>query len=198
MCELHVVLASASPRRRQLLQQVGIACIVDPADICEASIQRKHPDTLAKTLAEEKALTVSRRHTQGYIVGADTFITVDGAVLNKPGDEQEAFAMLRQLSGRTHQVVSGVAVVDAAAGQLVSDTAVTHVTFRQLDDEHITRYIATGEPFDKAGAYGIQERGALFVSHIQGCYPNVVGLPLATLVRLFAKLGVDILPCPAK
>lgn len=188
-----IILASASPRRRELLSSLGLRFTVDPADIDEESIRCSTPWEQAVALSRAKALHVARRHAQGLVVGADTLVVIDGEVLGKPAGPAEARAMLRTLSGRTHEVYTGVTVVDAATGRHESAYERTEVTFRPLTDEQIDRYIATGEPFDKAGGYGIQGIGALLVARICGCYPNVVGLPLVALARLLEHFGVVVL-----
>lgn len=193
MCDVAIILASASPRRRELLTGIGLSFIVDPADVDETNETELDPVARALALASRKARRVSERRERGLVIGADTIVVIDGVILGKPSDAEEASAMLRRLSGRTHEVITAVAIVDAASGRMEAAHATTRVTFRPLSEGEIARYIATGEPFDKAGGYGIQGRGALLVERIEGCYPNVVGLPLVTLADLFTKFGVDLL-----
>lgn len=193
MLRTPIVLASASPRRRELLASVGLTFTVDPADVDEESMSQLEPRQQAVALAELKAGHVARRYADAVVIGADTIVTVDGQALGKPEDAEDARRMLRMLSGRTHEVITGVAVVDAATGRMASDAERTLVTFRALSEEEIARYVASGEPMDKAGAYAIQGRGALLVSRIEGCYPNVVGLPLVVLLRLLRPFGVVVL-----
>lgn len=188
-----IILASASPRRRELLASIGLEFTIDPADIDEASIHRPSPEEEAVALSESKAVHVANRHTQGIVIGADTIVIIGDEVLGKPAHPDQAKAMLHKLSGRTHQVITGVTVVNAATGRKQSAYESTRVTFRSLTQAMIERYVATGEPMDKAGSYGIQGVGALLVSKIEGCYPNVVGLPLVTLTRLLEQFGVDVL-----
>lgn len=188
-----IVLASASPRRKELLASLGVRFVVDPATVDEASLQHSDPLQLAIRLAELKAKAVAERYVDGLVLGADTMVLIDGEVLNKPADAAQARSMLRRLSGRTHTVVSGVAVVDAATGRSEAAYETTQVTFLPLSDRVIDRYVATGEPLDKAGAYGIQGLGALLVARVEGCYPNVVGLPLVCTARLLERFGFHLL-----
>jgi septum formation protein len=180
----HLVLASASPRRRELLTQAGFTFEVHPAHISEDP--RPGEDAIAYVirLAREKAQAVfaqiaskENAPTECVVLGADTTVTLDNHILGKPEDAADAARMLRLLSGRTHRVITGVAVVTAASAEVAAE--VTGVRFLALSDEDITAYIATGEPMDKAGAYAIQGRAARWIPRIEGCYFNVVGLPLA-------------------
>lgn len=188
-----IILASESPRRKALLELIGVSCIVQPADVSEDWDGSSDPREAARHLALRKAKHVARQHTDGLVIGADTIVALDGELLGKPRSEAEAQAMLQRLAGRTHSVVTGVAVVDARSGHVAAGTETTRVTFRPLRSSEIARYVATGEPLDKAGAYGIQGKGALLVSRIEGCYPNVVGLPLVRLAQLLSEFGVGLL-----
>lgn len=188
-----IVLASASPRRKELLASLGVRFVVDPAAVAEESMSHHDPLQLASRLAEWKAKEVAGRYAEGLVLGADTMVLIDGDVLNKPVDADDARQMLQRLSGRTHTVVSGVAVVDAASGRCEAAHETTQVTFLPLSGPVIERYVATGEPLDKAGAYGIQGMGALLVARIEGCYPNVVGLPLVCTARLLERFGYYLL-----
>ena len=187
-----VVLASSSPRRRELLSLIGIAHAVSPAELDETVLPGEAPAPHAERLARAKATAVAERlgDDPGVIViGADTIVVVDGDILGKPGDEAAAAAMLRRLAGRSHTVFTAVAV--AREQQLVSGVESVDVTFRALSDEDIARYIATGEPMDKAGAYGIQGYGATIVDRIVGDYFAVMGLALGRLVGLLREVGLD-------
>jgi septum formation protein len=181
-----VILASASPRRRELLRLVGIEHTVIPADIDETHPPGEAPAAYAERLAREKAGAVER--DEAVVIGSDTIVVVDGDVLGKPRDREQAAAMLRRLSGRAHVVMTGVAV--AWRGRVSSGVEEVGVTFRALGDEEIRRYIETGEPMDKAGAYGIQGFGATIVDRVDGDYFAVMGLPLNRLVRLCRALGL--------
>jgi septum formation protein len=183
-----LVLASQSPRRRQLLELIGVAHAVVPADIDETWRNGETPVGHAERLAREKAAIVSAKHRDALTVGADTIVVVDGEILGKPVDADDARRMLRRLSGRGHVVHTAVAV--ARADALVSSVETVNVVFRKLTDADIDAYIATGEPMDKAGAYGIQGYGATIVTRIDGDFFAVMGLTLGLMVRLFDELGI--------
>ena len=182
-----VILASASPRRRELLSLIGIPHEVRPSNIDESMQSGEVPRTHAERLAREKTSLVGAGE-HAVVIGSDTIVVVDGDVLGKPRDEAQAAEMLRRLSGRSHIVMTGVAV--RWRGRVVSGVEEVGVTFRELTDEQIARYIATGEPMDKAGAYGIQGYGATIVSRVDGDYFAVMGLALGKLVSLFGELGL--------
>jgi septum formation protein len=184
-----VVLASASPRRRELLRLIGIPHEVVPADIDETMHDGESPRDHAIRLAREKARTVAGRASDAIVIGSDTIVVVDGDVLGKPADEREAARMLRRLSGRAHTVITAVAV--DWEGRVASDAEEVDVTFRELDDREIGLYIDTREPMDKAGSYGIQGYGATIVSRIDGDYFAVMGLPLNRLVACCRALGLS-------
>jgi septum formation protein len=182
-----VVLASASPRRRELLRLIGIEHEVRPADIDERYLDHETPRAHAERLAREKAQAI---HEDGAVtIGSDTIVVIDGDVLGKPPDRKTAAAMLRRLSGRSHTVMTGVAV--CWQDRVASGLEEVGVTFRPLTDDEIERYIDTGEPMDKAGAYGIQGYGATIVERVDGDYFAVMGLALNQLVRLCRSLGLD-------
>ena len=187
MIRPRVLLASASPRRRELLNLVGIGHDVRPANIDETYLPAELPRAHAERLAREKALAIDA--PDAVTIGSDTIVVVDGNVLGKPRDRAQAAEMLRQLSGRSHIVMTGVAA--RWRGELASGLEEVGVTFRQLSDEDIERYIDTGEPMDKAGAYGIQGFGATIVDRVDGDYFAVMGLPLNLLVRLLRSLGLN-------
>lgn len=183
----HVILASQSPRRRQLLDLVGIAHEVRPADIDESYLPGETPRAHAERLARGKAEAIATADDV-VTIGSDTIVVVDGDVLGKPRDRAHAVEMLRRLSGRSHTVMTGVAV--RWNGRIASDVEEVGVTFRRLTDEDIERYIDTGEPMDKAGAYGIQGFGATIVERVDGDYFAVMGLALNRLVCLSRDLGL--------
>ena len=189
-----LILASKSPRRRELLAQMGLTDFeIHPALGEELAQPDLTPPELVQALALHKAQEVAQAFAQSgdVVIGADTIVVLDGQVLGKPHDEAHALAMLTALSGREHHVYTGVAVLqDGRALVQVEDTA---VWFRNASEGELRRYIATGEPLDKAGAYGIQGRGALFVAHLDGDYFNVMGLPLCRLGQLLNELGVELL-----
>jgi septum formation protein len=184
-----LVLASASPRRRELLAGLGLRFDVRPADVDETPRPGEPPADLVERLAGAKAAAVgaSRREV---VVAADTVVVADGDALGKPVGGDDAARMLRRLGGRTHHVLTGVAVRLGAA--LTSGVVSTEVTFRPLTEADIAWYVATGEPLDKAGAYAIQGVGGLFVERIDGSYHNVVGLPLAQLESMCARMDIDL------
>lgn len=183
-----LTLASASPRRRALLEQLGIAHVVRPARIDESRVSSESPREHAERLAREKALRVSESE-EGFVLGADTIVVVDGVVLEKPIDTEDAVRMITLLAGRTHEVVTAVALATGGA-ILESFASVTRVRFRPLGEETVRRYVAQGEGRDKAGAYGIQGVGAGLVEHVDGDYGTVVGLPLAATILLLERHGV--------
>lgn len=185
---VRVILASQSPRRRELLTLVGIGHEVAPADIDESVLPGERPAPHAERLARAKAATLAARHAEALVVAADTIVVVDGRILGKPADAHDARRTLRLLSGREHVVFTAVAV--ARGGEVVSEVAEVTVAFRALGDDEIAAYVATGEPMDKAGSYGIQGYGATIVERIDGDYFAVMGLSLVRVVRLMARLGV--------
>ena len=193
-----VILASASPRRRELLTLVGIPHVVLPADIDESYRDGEEAPEHAERLAREKAATIAAREPGAIVLAADTIVLVEGLVLGKPRDEADAERMLTMLCGQTHVVLTAVAV--AHQGQLRSGVESVRVTFRTLTRERIRAYIATREPMDKAGSYGIQGYGATLVERIDGDYFAVMGLALARMVDLLAELGVryDFGPLPVR
>jgi septum formation protein len=188
-----LVLASASPRRRELLTQAGFDFEVHPADIPEDPHPGEEPIAYATRLAREKALAVFRqlsadpeKRTSLTVLGADTVVTLDDHLLGKPTDAADAVRMLRLLSGRIHRVVTGIAVVTTEKAEAAAE--VTLVTVSAISNEEIDAYIASGEPMDKAGAYAIQGRAARWIPRIEGCYFNVVGLPIARVAALLKAL----------
>jgi septum formation protein len=192
-----LILASASPRRRELLTQAGFTFQVHPAHISEEPNPNEDPIAYVVRLAREKAHAVFTEITRGaaneqrasaapQVLGADTTVTIDNDILGKPEDPADAARMLRLLSGRTHRVITGVAVVTAERTEVAAE--ITGVTFRTLSDEEIAAYIATYEPMDKAGAYAIQGRAARWIPRIQGDYSNVVGLPIALVSTMLESL----------
>lgn len=196
-----MILASQSPRRIELMREAGYDIRVIPADIDETPFDGEAPLTLVERLARAKAAAVAAEHAEPneLTVAADTIVTFDGQILGKPADGDEARTMLRELSGRTHQVATGVCIVKAGdataphAAESLSFVDVTDVTFYELTEEQIERYVASGEPMDKAGAYGIQGRGCVLVEGIDGNYHNVVGLPTCLLAGMLRQVGIDVL-----
>lgn len=185
---MHIVLASSSPRRRELLAQLGLSFTVDPSDADESGLEHLAPRALVEALSQKKAAAVAARHPDALVIGADTVVVIDGEAVSKPADAAEARRMLEKLSGREHRVVSGFTVLNGA--KRVTRSAETRVWFRQMAPEEIDGYVKSGEPLDKAGAYGIQGRGAQFVERIEGDFYVVVGLPLALLAQELRGFGV--------
>lgn len=187
-----VILASQSPRRQQLLDQIGCSHIIMPSTVIENNNTFLNPRELVVHHAALKALAIAPQcESEDIIIGADTVVVLDGQVFGKPVDHDDAYRMLTQLSGCSHQVITGVVVVKGDS--IYSDSQETIVKIRSLSETEIEHYVATGEPMDKAGAYAIQGIGALLVEYIEGCYSNVVGLPLVTFHRLISQAGVRLL-----
>jgi septum formation protein len=184
-----IILASTSPRRKMLLEQVRIPFIVIPPTADETLPTDGDFGASVIGNALLKARSVIAQAEGRIILGADTIVDLDGHPLGKPTDPIDAHRMLKSLSGRIHRVHTSVVLIDSSTGQEMTAHEITKVTFRHLSDREIDEYIATGEPMDKAGAYGIQERGALFIHKVDGCFFNVMGLPLATLWEMLKKMG---------
>ena len=199
-----LVLASASPRRQQLLRDAGIPFTVEAADINETPLAGESPRDCAERLAREKALAVFQRYPENYVLGADTIVVVDDIILGKPRDAEDAARMLRLLSGRAHAVITGVCVVGPETGgqspfandsqpprtenlELRTASETTRVTMCKVSDEEIRDYVATGEPMDKAGAYAIQGIASRWIPRIEGDYSNVVGLPVALVYAMLRE-----------
>jgi len=188
-----IVLASSSPRRQNLLRRLGVEFEVDPSDVEETIPDGASPQEAAEELARQKAEVVAGRHPDQVVLAADTIVVLDGAVLGKPGSPEDAARMLRSLSGRTHAVYTGVALIHRASARVVVDHERTLVTFSPLSDDEIEEYVASGSPLDKAGAYGIQDdRGALLVCRLDGDYYNVMGLPVSKVYRMAREHFPDV------
>jgi len=194
-----LVLASASPRRQELLRNAGIPFVVQPTNIPEVPRPAEAPRAFAERMAREKALTVFRQHPDDFVLGADTIVIVDAEILGKPRDAADAARMLRLLSGRRHQVTTGICLLgpqprteirqlETGFEDVRSETTI--VTVAALSDDDIRSYISTGEPMDKAGAYAIQGRASRWISHIEGDYFNVVGLPVSLVYKMLRERGV--------
>jgi septum formation protein len=189
-----VVLASASPRRRQLLRHLVPDFDVVPSEVDESLEPGPLVDAVAR-LAERKARAVAAGHRDAVVIGADTIVVIDGDALGKPADTRDAVAMLTRLRGRVHDVVTGIAVV--AAGRVLAGTEITRVAMARYGDDVIERYAASGSPLDKAGAYAVQDLGGALVDAVIGSYTNVVGFPLALARRLLTEAGVPLSAPPA-
>ncbi len=187
-----LVLASASPRRRELLTQAGVRHEVMPADIDEQPRPNETPQALALRLAREKALVIARRlgpTPRRTVLGADTIVLLDEEIYGKPADSGDAMRLLRALTGRTHQVITAIAVVDSESLDVLDQAVESRVTMRPANDDELRRYVETGEPLDKAGAYAIQGKGADLVSGLEGSLSNVIGLPIEETLELLARAG---------
>ena len=187
-----LTLASGSPRRVALLAELGVPFQTVVSGAPETIDPRLSPEVQAVALAERKARAVASQRHKGIVLGADTIVVLAGEILGKPVDDADATRMLRRLSGKEHRVVTGIALVDAGTGSLRSSAVSSTVRFRTLRDEEIDRYVATGEPKGKAGAYAIQGIGAGLVSMLEGCFTNVVGLPLCETARLLMAEGITV------
>jgi len=185
-----LILASNSPRRRDLLAQAGLTFTVIPSEVDERQVARSDPDMLVRTLAESKAIDIAEKHPDSWVLGADTIVVIDNQILGKPDSTDAAREMLKRLSGNIHQVFTGYCVCCSHKERLFTDAVKTDVCFKSLSDAEIEWYIGTGEPFDKAGGYGIQGIGSFLVKSIKGSYTNVVGLPLCEVMSFLIGEGV--------
>jgi septum formation protein len=197
MTQRFILLASSSPRRQELIRTLGIPFEIKASEADETVDEGMNPEEIVTALAWRKARTVlnqlDKSVQRGVVLGADTIVVLDGEVLGKPADPEDAFRMLNRLQGNTHEVYSGVTLIDAESGHTLSGYRRTAVTMKRMDKTVIRRYIETGEPADKAGAYAIQGLGATLVEKIDGDYFNVVGLPLALLSDLLLEMGIAVL-----
>ncbi|MCD7032921.1 Maf family protein [Metabacillus sp. GX 13764] len=184
---MELILASGSPRRRELLSLIGLSFTVKKQEMEEVIEENAAPEEAASCLAYQKALLIAEKYPNAYVIGADTVVAAEGKILGKPISTEEAFEMLSMLSGKSHEVITGVSICFNGKNKTFYEK--TEVDFWPLAEEEIRRYIATGEPMDKAGAYGIQGKGSLLVKEIRGDYFAVVGLPLARTVRELKAMG---------
>lgn len=184
---MKIILASSSPRRREILEKYRLDLEVAKSHTEETIRTNEVPEQTAMTLAFHKALDVSKRYPSDIVIGADTIVVFNKEIIGKPKDKIDAFRILNILSGKTHKVITGVAIINIEKNLKVIDYETTKVKFKHLSDDRINKYIATNEPLDKAGAYGIQGLGSILVENIEGCYSNVVGLPLSKLDFLLNK-----------
>lgn len=188
------ILASASPRRRQLLQEAGVAFTVEPSNTDETVLPGESPGDYAIRVAREKAQAVATHHPNSWVLGADTIVALDGHIFGKPQSTEDGFTMLRSLSGHSHQVMTAFVLLDCSGQVQKSQVVSSRVTFKSLSDEQIREYLATGEPFDKAGAYAVQGLGAALVEQVEGSYTNVVGLPVEEVLAVLRCVGIHPLP----
>ena len=188
-----IILASASPRRKELLGQIGLRFEVEPSDYDEEIVAGSEPHETARRLSLGKARTAARKHRNAIIIAADTFVVFGDRTLGKPHTDYEAREMLRALNGQAHSVITGFTVLDTESGKVLSRSVETRVHMRKLTLKEIESYVRTKEPLDKAGGYAIQGRGAVLVERIEGDYSNVVGLPLSALAESLREFGVNVL-----
>jgi septum formation protein len=186
-----IILASQSPRRKWLLEQIGLEFDIIPSTFDEDIEGKKFSKKLIESLAYEKAKEVAgRTDKEALIIAADTVVIMGSEILGKPIDEADAKKMLQKLSNRTHQVITAIAIIDKYEDKTLINSTISKVKFKKLSDREIEDYIKTGEPMDKAGSYGIQAYGSLFVEKVEGCYNNIVGLPLNLLAEMLKSFGV--------
>jgi septum formation protein len=186
-----IILASKSPRRKQILEQFGLNFEVEVSDFDESQIAFKTPIEMVEKLSFEKAKIIAERNPDAVIIGADTIVIFKNEIIGKPKSEKDAIRILNLLSGNMHEVVTGFTVMEDKKS--ITSYVSSRVKFKQLSDAEITTYVATGEPMDKAGGYGIQSKGGLFIERIAGDYFNVVGLPIFALAEVLRDFGVDII-----
>ena len=182
-----LILASGSPRRKELLRQLGLTFDIIPAILQETPLAGEPAADFALRMATEKAAQIFERHPEACIIAADTIVTLDGVMYGKPHNAEEAYLWLQALNGKTHQVITGMAVSSSKRNLLSKTCTMTHVTFATFTEDILRAYIQTGDPMDKAGAYGIQGMGAFLVQSISGSYSNVVGLPISLLVTILLE-----------
>jgi septum formation protein len=185
-----MILASKSARRRYLLKQAGLSFSVIPSDFDESSVPVTNPDNYVKVLAESKAMDISDKYPESWVIGADTVVVIGGQILGKPISRPDAREMLKRLSGQTHLVLTGYCICCKAKNRFFSETIKTEVLFKNLTDQEVEWYIHTKEPFDKAGAYAIQGLGTFLVKSVNGSYTNVVGLPVCEVMEFLIKEGL--------
>ena len=181
---MKVILASASPRRKEILQNTKLNFDIQKSDIEEVILENESPEDMVVRLAYEKAYDVAQKNKDKLVIGADTIVALDNEVLGKPKDQNEAYQMIKRLSNKTHKVITGISLINLKENKIIKDYVVSFVTFKDLSEDSIKDYINTNESLDKAGAYGIQGYGALLVDNIQGDYFNIVGLPISKLSDL--------------
>lgn len=188
-----IILASGSPRRKELLTRIGLKFEIDVSKYEEDMTLAMSPFELVKFLSLNKGREVAPRHKESIIISADTIVVLDDKVLGKPKDADEAIQMLVELQGRAHEVMTGFTIIDTATNKTHTDAVISKVHFRELNDNEIKAYVATGEPLDKAGSYGIQDIGSTIVERIEGDYFNIVGLPICALALKLKDFGINIL-----
>lgn len=190
---MNIILASASPRRKEILGNTNVKFDVIKSEIDEVILEDEAPAQAVMRLAFEKCMDIASKNKNNLVIGADTIVVLDNTILGKPKDKEDAINMIKKLSGRMHQVITGISLINLDADKKIIDYVVSNVKFKELSDEDIIDYIQTNESLDKAGAYGIQGYGALLVEEIQGDYFNIVGLPISRLSDLLKKhFGINL------
>jgi septum formation protein len=187
-----IILASASPRRKQLMEQIGLRFEVEPSSYHEAHLVGGEPHQLVRSLSAAKAVEIARKHTDAIVVAADTVVEIRGQILGKPETDAEAIDMLNTLNGRAHRVITGFTVIDSGSSKTATRSVETRVHLRRLTREEMDAYVGSGEPLGKAGGYAIQGLGAVIVESIEGDYYNVVGLPLSSLAEALQEFGIRV------
>jgi len=188
-----IILASASPRRKELLEKIGLKFEVEPSNYAEDMHSRLSPDKLARAISLEKARAVARKHKNAIVIAADTFIVFRGKIMGKPNTEAEARKMLMALRGKSHSVITGFTILDTEENKVLTKSVETVIHIKKLTPEEIDGYVKSKEPLDKAGAYAIQGLGSVIVERIEGDYFNVMGLPLSALAESLTEFGIHIL-----
>ena len=192
MMKQKIILATTSPRRHGLAQEMGLEFEIIPSNYEEDMTKKLKPKEMVGEFSYGKALDVSKKLKEGIVIGVDTIVVFKGKKLGKPKSKEDAFKMLKSFSGKWQEVYSGVALIDCKTGKTIKDCEISKVKFRKLDDEEIKKYIETGEPMDKAGAYGIQGLSSIFIEKIDGCYFNVVGFPIYNIYKNLKTIGANI------
>ena len=187
-----IILASKSKQRKKLLKIIGLDFKIEKSNYIEDMTEKIPAQKLVQKLALGKAMAVAKKHKNAIIIGADSFVVLEKEFLGKPHTSQRAEKMLKKISGKKHKLITGIAIIDTKKNKVITDYEITEVWFKKLTAKEIEEYIKTGEPLDKAGAYGVQRKGALLVEWVKGCFYNVVGLPLARLLSLLRELGYGI------
>lgn len=188
-----IILASASPRRRQLLKQIELDFEVAVSNVEEILDKKSTPRKQVEILSFQKAQAVAKKHKNAIVIGADSMIEVSGKIIGKPKDKKHATSILKELSGKMHKAMTGFTIIDTATGKVATKSVVTKIWFRKLDDGEIESYIEKEKPYDLAGAYGIGRLGAVLAEKVEGDFYNVVGLPVCELTKELKKFGVEVL-----
>lgn len=192
MAKQKIILATTSPRRHGLAQQMGLDFEIVPSNYEEDMTRKMKPKEMVLEFSHGKASDVAKKFKEGIVIGIDTIVVFNGKNLGKPKDDNSAFKMLKSFSGKKQQVISGVCLIDCKTGKIIQDSEKTEVFFKKMEDNEIKSYLKTGEHLDKAGGYGIQDLSSIFIKKINGCYFNVMGFPIYNIYKNLQKLGVNI------